>query len=162
MIWQRAMKYPVLVIGVVLFGIFLSDPKTEIWWDKVQRRYKPSTCDAVMSRTEKKTPIGWKMACPTIHKLVVDIPVMSDIKHYNQLRVIMYKSLANHLTKFSQISNPETVIRLQKLQINLVHKDLKIESITDGKSVIEFLKLKKQEDIIRHLKHTVKVKEVKK
>jgi len=162
MIWQKAMKYPVLVIGFVMFGIFLSDPKTAIWWDKVLRRFKSSTCDTVLVRTEKKAPLGWKMACPTMDKLVLDVPVVSDVANYNQLRVIMYKSLANHLTKFSQVSNPETVIRLKKLQINLNHKRLTIESITTGESVIEFLKLKNQKDIIRHLKHTVKVKEVRK
>ena len=74
MIWKNALKYPVLVIGLVLFTLFLMDPKTAIWWDKQMRRYIPSTCDAIVDRSGKKLDQSWELECPGTKLLLITIP----------------------------------------------------------------------------------------
>lgn len=158
MIWKNALKYPVLVIGLVLFVLFITDPKTKKYWEKSQRRFIPSTCDAVMDRVEPKAPNNWKFDCPGTQLLIINIS-SKDIKNAPNYRVLMYRSLANSLKKLAEYSNIETLEYLKNIEMILTHPKLTIKSKTDGQAVAGLIKLSDQADIARHLKLTVKVKE---
>ena len=160
MIWRKAFKYPVLIIGIVLFGLYLNDPKTSIYWQKQSRRFIPSTCDALVSRTKSKVPSEWNLNCPGTQLLIIRIPYESaNSEKFPITRVNMYKLLANSLVKLAQISNPETMENLGNLKLILENKRLKILARTDGSAVTKFLKLSGKEDISEHLRLTVKTKE---
>lgn len=160
MIWQKVMKYPVLVMGIIMFLIFLNQETTKVWWAKVKRRYVPSTCDAVLSRVETKAPKEWKLECPGTQLLVIQLEIDHPAKSSQQLRVMMYKEVANNLTKLASYANIETLEYLKNIRLILKHKDLTIISQTDGQAVAQFKTLKQKQDILNHLSLTVKVREI--
>lgn len=160
MIWKKALKYPVLIIGIVLFVLYLLDPKTSEYWSKHSRRFIPSTCDALVDRTEPKADDEWSFYCPGTQLLIIKIPTtVSEDEKFPETRVRMYKQLANSLVKLAQISNPETMEHLQNIKVILEHPRLKILAKTDGNAINKFLGMSDQEKIAEHLKLTVKIKE---
>ena len=158
MIWKNAMKYPVLVVGVILFGLFITDPKTRSYWTKQKRRFIPSTCDAVKDRIYPKVPDQWELKCPGTQLLVIDVDY--DKEATKSLKRNMYRHLANSLMKVGQYSNLETLEYLKHIQMNIKHDKLEVHSITDGEAVAQLSKMKNKADIARHLKLTVKIKEI--
>lgn len=160
MIWRKALKYPVLIIGIVLFVLYLLDPKTSEYWSKHSRRFIPSTCDALVDRTEPRADDSWSFDCPGTQLLIIKIPVeeISEEK-FPQTRVRIFKQLANSLVVLAQISNPETMEHLQNIKMLLEHPRLKVLAKTDGNAVNKLLELKDKEKIAEHLKLTVKIKE---
>lgn len=175
MFTKNIMKFPVLIMGLVMFGIFISQDTTKVWWNKAKARYIPSTCKSVIERVQKHSPDDWQLECHTTQFLVVTIPFNKNVKKKELLRVAMYRQIANIYKEFATHSNIpleyaedgkrkvyneiETLERLENIQINLAHKDLKIITQSDGQAIAKFLKLKRQEDIANHLKLTVKVRE---
>jgi len=159
---MNAMKYPVLVIGIVMFGLFITNPKTKEWWSTVGRNRIPNTCRVIKDRVAPKAPKSWSFNCPTTKKLVIDIEYETLPKEPKNLRQILYKKLANSLTKLGGWSNLETLEFLHTLKLNINHPKLIIKSQTDGQAIVELMVKKNQIDIARHLKLTVKVKEIKK
>jgi hypothetical protein len=169
------MKFPVLIMGLVMFGIFVSQDTTKIWWNKTKMRYIPSTCKSVQERVLKKAPSSWKLECSSTSFLVVTIQFNKEVKKENMLRVAMYRQIANLYKEFARYANIpleyteegkkkvyneiETLERLEKIQLNLEHPSLKITTQSDGQAVAKFLTLKRPEDIANHLKLTVKVGE---
>lgn len=152
------MKFPMLIVGIILFTLFVLDEHTQIWWKKYQGRFIPNTCATISSRIEATMPKNWKIECPDkdLMILTVDSEVNKDDISF---RRNLYKELANTYVVFAKISNPETLEHLIKLKINIDHPKLKIESASDGEAVIGFVKIKSQERMIEHLGATVKVKE---
>lgn len=156
------MKYPVLIVGIIFFAIFVTSPKTKDFWRKINRRNIPSTCDAVKDRVEKKAPSTWSFDCPTTQFLIIDIQHNPADRNYLKLRQEMYKELANSYVKLGNLSNKETLNYLPKIHMKLIHPSLSINSQTDGQAVVELTKKKSQQDIATHLKLTVTIKEKRK
>jgi hypothetical protein len=160
MLGKKLLRYPVLIIGIILFGIYVTDPKTADYWRKYNRRFIPSTCDAIVSRTAPKVDKTWSLECPGTQLLIVKIPYESKTgEKFPIIRKNMYKLLANSLVRLSQISNPEAMQNLAHLKLVIENPRLKILAKTDGEAVNQFLKIKYQVDIADHLKLTVKIKE---
>jgi translation initiation factor 2B subunit (eIF-2B alpha/beta/delta family) len=175
MFTKNIMKFPVLIMGLVMFGIFVSQDTTKIWWDKVKVRYIPSTCKSIQERVIKKSPDKWNLECKSIDFLIVTIPFDKELKKKNMLRVAMYRQIANLYKDLARFANTplhyiedgkqktyneiETLERLQNIQLVLEHPTLKIITQSDGQAVAKFLKLRRPEDIANHLKLTVKVGE---
>jgi hypothetical protein len=171
------MKYPVLVMGVILFSIFLSQDTTKKWWKAQMRRFTPSTCDAVKDKVNKTSPGNWEMECPTTQHLILTVDFDEKAKNYSTQRVMMYRQLANIYSKFAHLANTrleyvedgkrlhydeiESLERLQVVRIILKNEQLIITSQSDGQAVAKFLKIKRPQQIAEHLKLTVKVSEKK-
>lgn len=161
------MKYPVLIAGVLMFSLFLSQETTHIWWKKVwhqiSTRYIPSTCNALVDRTELKAPKDWSFDCSGTQLLIITTPFDKDGKakftSHRELRVMMYKEVANNLSRLAKSSNLETLEFLKHIKLILKHKNLEITATTDGQAVAKFAKLKAKQDILDHLRLTVKVSE---
>lgn len=160
MIWQQALKYPMLVIGIVLFSLFLMDEHTTKWWNSFSSRFIPSTCNAVKERVALKAPKNWSMQCPGTELLILTVNQNKQAPTTAMLRKYLYRELANTYVNFAKFSNPETLAQLQNLKINIQHPQMIIESKSDGEAVVQFIKMKNQNSIIRHLGATVKVKEI--
>lgn len=152
------MKYPMLVVGIALFVIYLSMPETERFWEKHFNRFVPNTCSAILDRIAKKAPTNWSLECPGTVRLVVDIQ-SEIIPNQKNLRQGLYKELANNLLKLSQISNLETLENLKVIEMNLMSSKKNIHAKTDGEALVELSKKRSQKAIAQHLKLTVKVKE---
>ena len=175
MFGKNVMKYPVLIMGIMMFGIFLSQDSTKKWWEKQKTRLIPSTCKAVIDRVQKKSPSDWEMECLNTSFLRLTINFNREAKNKKLLRVAMYRELANTYSQFAQFANIalpyvegnkkkvyneiETLEHLREIQIILKHKNLQILSQSDGQAVAKFLELKRPELIADHLKLTVTVVE---
>ena len=160
MIWKHALKYPVLIVGIVLFAIFLGNPNTKDYWQKVQRRFKSSTCDVTVDRVKPKAPDHWKFSCETVQLLIIDIDHEKVVNNRMTLRQEMYRELANSLVKLGHYSNLETMSFLKVIRLNLHHPELTIESVTDGKAIVEILSKKDPKAMARMINLTVKTKEI--
>jgi len=160
MIWKNALKYPVLITGIIMFALFLSDPKTQEYWEKQKRKYIPSNCDAIVSRSAHKADKSWSFECPGTELLIVKIPYEErDGDKFPQTRKKMYKTLANSLMTLSRITNPETMEKLKVLKVLIESDRLKIMGKTDGEAVVQYKDKKGHADFSEHLKLTVKIKE---
>lgn len=160
MIWKNALKYPVLIVGIVLFAIFLSNPKTKDYWKKVQRRYKPSTCDAIVDKIISKVPKNWQLRCESVQLLILNIEHTKVLNNGLTLKQEMYRELANNLIRLGRLSNLETMSYLQVIQLNIHHPNLTVESVTNGKSLVEILSKKDPKAMARIIELTVKIKEI--
>lgn len=159
MIWKNAFKYPILTVGIIMFIVFLMNPKTHEYWKKHTHRFIPNTCSAVVDRVKVKAPSEWEFDCPGTQLLLINIPIESELKG-QKLKTLMYRSIANQYTQFAKFSNPETLENLKNLKLTLSHKYLDIETKTDGQAVVELLNKKTPDAIAQHLRLTVKVKEI--
>lgn len=174
---KNAMKYPVLVMGVIMFVIFISQESTQKWLSSYKRRIIPSTCDSVKDRVNGKAPGNWKMECPSTQFLLLTVEFGEKAKDFKSQRIMMYRELANIYSKFAYYANIrmdyiednkqkhydeiETLERLRDIRIILKNDQLVITSQSDGQAVAKFINLKRQEQIAQHLKLTVKVSEEK-
>lgn len=162
MIWKNALKYPVLIIGIILFALYLSNSNTKDFWKKIDRRYKPSTCDVTVDRVKPKAPKNWSFNCETLQYLIVDIKYDKKLNPNLSLKQQLYYELANHLVKLGQFSNLETMSYLRKIKMNIITDQLTIESVTDGKTIVKLVNSENRRILLEHLKIGVRVKEVRK
>ncbi|MBT4791232.1 MAG: hypothetical protein HON90_06650 [Halobacteriovoraceae bacterium] len=161
MIWKKAMKYPVLVIGIILFGIYLNDSTIEKFWNRPVSRFIPNDCEAVRSRLKlSQETKDWELNCPGTQLLVIKIEASFPAIDKQQLRVAMFKTLAKYYIKIGKLSNSETLHFLKNIKLTLTHPKITIYSKTDGQAVVELLRKKNTEEVMKHLKLTVQVKEV--
>ena len=160
MIWRGAMKYPVLITGIIMFILFLTNEKTKIWWNEISMRYIPSTCKSLESRLEAKKPDHWKVRCATTEDMILRVKMQDESLQPSGARALYYRVLANELQSFAILSNPETLVHLDSLKLYLKGKELKILAKTDGEALVQLRSMKDKKQISDHLKLTVKVKEL--
>lgn len=160
MIWKNALKYPMLVVGIVLFIIFLNSPTTKDYWNKHTQRFIPNACTAIESRIAKKIPSNWSIDCPGTVRLILNVNFNKKPKKKASLRSLLYRELANSYVLLGKVSNPETMANIKVIEINIIHKDVKIISKSDGQAVVELREKRTQRDIANHLKLTVRTKEI--
>lgn len=158
MFGKNAMKYPALVAGVIMFALFLADPKTKVWWNSLGDRFIPSTCKALVDRVSPKSPENWSIDCPGTSRLVLSVE--SELESSNpELRKLMYRSMANTLKSFAVMANPETLQNLKVFEIVLKNDDFSILGKTDGQAMAKLGRINGTNQIAQHLRLTVKVKE---
>lgn len=160
MIWRNAMKYPVLITGIIMFILFISNEKTKIWWNEVSMRYIPSTCKSLKDRLDNKSPDHWKLYCTTTEDMVLKVKFKSKAVDEQNTRSLYYRVLANELKTFALFANPETLVHLNSLKLYLKGKDLRILAKTDGEALVRLREIKDKDIMAKHLKLTVKVKEL--
>ena len=149
-----------LIIGIVLFIIFLNSPTTKDYWRKHTQRFTPNACTAIESRISKKMPSNWDIECPGTVRLILNVEFNKQAKSQAETRTLLYRELANTYMLLAKISNPETMENIRVIEINLKHKSLGIHSESDGQAVVELKSKRTQRDIANHLKLTVKTKEI--
>ena len=160
MFWKKALKYPVLIVGIVLFALYITNPKTKEYWANYDRRFIPSTCDALKDRMEKQLPDNWNLKCPGTQLLKVEVKSELRKDKYPIVRSSLYQELANSYIEIGRVANPETLSNLKNLELKIVHPQLIINSKTDGQAVVELRSKRGPEEVKNHLKLTVKVKEL--
>lgn len=143
MIWKNALKYPVLVIGIVWMAIYLSDAKTADFWNKMKYRFHPATyaCGAILERIEDKLDDNWSLHCNKPKYLIVRINDM-DSNSYKGLnkqaqRAKLYRNLFNDIVKFGTVANPDTVAQIETLKINYQAEPFSVVVSTDGQAIVQ-------------------------
>lgn len=150
------MKYPVLMVGLILFGLYLSNPKTKEFWSKHFGKMKPSTCRVVKERFEKNSERKWDLECLNTQSLF--IKAKTSVKP----RAKQYMEVVNNFAHLANNSNHETLEFLKKIQFSLSSDKLTIIAKTDGEALVRLTKIKDKKDLAEFLKLAIKVKEIKK
>ena len=159
MIWKNALKYPVLAVGVILFTLYITNPKTKEYWDNHAKKFVPNSCEAVKERILKKEAKRWKLECPGTVRLIVKVDLTKRAKKVNI--ITQYRELANTLVNIGKLANPETLSYLKVVEVYLRSDITEIKAVTNGQALVELAQKKSQDAIAKHLKMTVKTQEIK-
>ena len=155
------MEKPVLMIGIILFGLFIHQVATKEQWSIFKNeKLLSSTCRAALVRIDKHIPGNWKTECEGNNLAVI---IQEDIKtDEKNLQMVMYRQLANHMTHLAKISQIDMVEKLMFVRFKLIHPELTINAVTEGQYIVKLATLEDPELIRSHFKSTVQVQEVRK
>jgi hypothetical protein len=117
-----------------------------------------TSCKAVIVRLEKKVPANWKVFCEG-NNLAVDIEEIAIPPEATNLKTLMYRQLANHMTFVARNSHADILEKVYFVRFKLEHPKMVINAVTEGKFIVKLATLETPEHIIAHLKTTVQVKE---
>lgn len=159
MLMKSLLKYPVLIIGVLLFALFIFDEHTKKWWDLYTGRFKPNPCLDALTRAEKLGPKYWSLNCNEQVLEVESTFDIAEIKKEDQKRA-SYRKLANEISELAKVSNPETIELLKKVTYKLKLEDKAIVAITTGEAIAKLQMLKDAKAIAFHIHTSVNVKEI--
>ncbi len=153
------MQKPVLGIGIILFGLFITQLSRDgnlnfLKRDKLQR----TSCDAVIVKLEKAVPSNWKVFCEG-NNLAAEINEVMIPPEASNLQALLYRQLANHLSFIARTSYTEILERVMFIRIKMIHPKMEINAVTEGQYVVKLATLETPEHIMAHLQSTVQVKE---
>lgn len=153
------MKNPVLVIGIILFGLFIHQVATKEKWGIFQNdRYTPTSCRAAIVKIDKHIPANWKTECEG-NNLAIFIKENTPVDDQN-LQPMMYRQLANHMSYVAKISLIDVLEKVDWVRFKIIHKKMIINAVTEGKYIVKLATLEDPELIRSHLQSTVQVQEV--
>jgi hypothetical protein len=153
------MKKPVLAIGLIMFGLFLyqvaRDQKWSIFYNE---KLTATSCKGVTIRLAKHIPNNWKIFCEG-NNLAVEIEELAIPKNATNLKSLMYRQLANHMSFVARNSHSDILEKVFFVRFKIIHPKMIINAVTEGKFIVKLATLETPEHIMTHLKSTVQVKE---
>lgn len=153
------MKKPVLVMGIIMFSLFLYQvAMKEKWGIFANEKLISTSCKGVLVRLQKKVPENWNVFCEG-NNLAVEINEIAIPKKASNLRALMYRQLANHMAFVARTSTLDILEKVFFVRFHIVHPKLTIDAVTEGKFIVKLATLENPEHIMTHLKSTVQVKE---
>lgn len=153
------MKYPVLIIGIIMISIFLMDLKNNNRSIFLSRdKLMPTSCSAVIVKLSRRVPGHWKVECKG-NDLHVEYPVETNIPNLDTLRQAVYKDLVNNIVLATRNSPIDTLENVRQIEFTANHKTLEIKAAISGKNIIKFATMKEPKFIMDHLAATTVVKE---
>lgn len=156
---QYLMKNPVLAVGLIMFGLFIYQVATDQKWSIFQNEKLVATsCKAVLVKLDKKIPANWKASCEG-NNLAVEINEIAIPEKATNLKSLMYRQLANHMSFVARISHTDILEKVFFVRFRLSHPKLVINAVTEGKFIVKLATLESPEHIMTHLQSTVQVKE---
>lgn len=161
MLWNSLLKNPVLAIGLILFGLFITQVVTkdkEGWGLFKNNKLSSTSCSGTLIRLEKKLPANWKAFCEG-NNLAVEIQELAIPEDATNLKVLMYRQLANHMSFVARSSVTDILEKVYLIRFRLTHPKMEINAVTEGKFIVKLVTLESPEHIMTHLKSTVQVKE---
>lgn len=164
MILKSLMKNPIFAIGFLLMTIFLFQLRDKGIFSKRAERMIPTSCRAVEVRLAKYMSPSWEISCNDNNLVVVtktDPNVIKDeLKDPKELKPVMYKALANIYTSISKYSPNDSLSRTGIVSVRLIHKNLTLNSISEGRHVANIQGMKNLKNLSEHFKQTIRVQEV--
>lgn len=156
------MKKPVLAIGIILFGLFITQVARDKKWGIFHNDKLISTsCHGVLVRIQKKVPANWKILCEG-NNLAVEIKEVAIPDEATNLKALMYRQLANHMSYIARTSMPDILEKVFFIRFKLKHPKLELNAVTEGQYIVKLSTLENPEHIMSHLQSTVQVQEVEK
>ncbi len=153
------MRNPVLAIGIIMMGLFLyqvaSDQKWGIFYNE---KLIATSCKAVVVKLEKQIPANWKIYCEG-NNLAVEVNELTVPPGATNLRTLMYRQLANHMSFVARTSHADILEKVYFVRFKLIHPKMVINAVTEGKFIVKLATLETPEHIMTHLQSTVQVKE---
>lgn len=153
------MQKPVLAIGLIMFGLFLFQvARDQKWGIFYNEKFISTTCKAVVIPLEKQVPENWKLFCEG-NNLAVVINELAIPPGATNLKTLMYRQLANHMSFVARKSYPDMLEKVMFVRFRLIHPKMTINAVTEGKYIVKLATLELPEHIMTHLQSTVQVKE---
>ncbi len=153
------MEKPILAIGLIMFGLFLYQVGTDQKWSIFTNdKLIPTSCKGVLVKLEKNVPENWKVFCEG-NNLAVEINEITIPPKATNLRTLMYRQLANHMSFIARNSYTDILEKVFFVRFRLTHPKMIINAVTEGKFIVKLKTLDLPEHIMAHLKSTVQVKE---
>jgi hypothetical protein len=153
------MKKPVLMIGIIMFLLFLYQVASkEKWGIFANSKLIPTSCRGVLVGLERRIPENWKVFCEG-NNLAVEIKELAIPEDVENIRPLLYRQLANHMAFLARNSANDILEKVFFVRFNLVHDKMTIDAVTEGKFIVKLSTLENSEHIMTHLKSTVQVKE---
>ncbi|MCM2350121.1 MAG: hypothetical protein NDI69_08860 [Bacteriovoracaceae bacterium] len=153
------MEKPVLAIGLLMFGLFIYQVASDQKWGIFHNDKLISTsCKAVLVRLEKKIPDNWKVFCEG-NNLAVEINEVVVPADATNLKALMYRQLANHMSFVARSSYSDILEKVFFVRFKLTHPKMVINAVTEGKFIVKLSTLETPEHVMTHLQSTVQVKE---
>lgn len=161
MLWNSLMKKPMLILGILMFGIFLYDynlrkqGKGGIF---ERKSFKTWSCRPIEIKIEQLgLPSGWEMECNKSN-MKFTIHLKEEVTP-NTVKSYMYRELANSLVWIAKKSPSDSLERVLVIHTEIHTPLLRINAITEGKDLQLFKKANSQDQIKSLLRSTVQVKE---
>jgi hypothetical protein len=159
MLWNSLLKKPILVLGILMFSLFiLQVNRKEKWGIFHNEKLLSSSCKAVVIPLDRRIPGNWKLLCEQ-NNLAVEIQEVAVPAKAGNLKTLMYRQLANHMSHIAQIAPSDILEKVYFVRFKLVHPEMEINAVTEGKFIVKLATLENPEHIMAHLKSTVQVKE---
>ncbi len=159
MLWNSLMKKPVLMIGIIMFLLFLYQVASkEKWGIFANSKLIPTSCRGVLVGLERRIPENWKVFCEG-NNLAVEIKELAIPEDVENIRPLLYRQLANHMAFLARNSANDILEKVFFVRFHLVHDKMTIDAVTEGKFIVKLSTLENSEHIMTHLKSTVQVKE---
>ncbi len=153
------MEKPVLALGLLMFGLFIYQVSNDQKWGIFHNdKFLTTSCRGVLTRLEKKVPANWKLLCEG-NNLAVIIDEVAVPPGATNLRTLLYRQLANHMSFVARNSHTDILEKVMFVRFKLIHPKLSINAVTEGKFIVKLATLEAPEHIMTHLKSTVQVKE---
>ena len=153
------MEKPVLALGILMFALFVYQVSMDKKWSIFQNDKLISTsCKGVTVKLEKKIPQNWNIFCEG-NNLAVEINEIAIPPQATNLKMLMYRQLANHMSFVARSSHADILEKVFFVRFKLSHPKMVINAVTEGKFIVKLATLESPEHIMTHLKSTVQVKE---
>ncbi len=142
-----------------MMGLFLYQVATDQKWSIFQNdKLVATSCKGVVVKLEKQIPANWKIFCEG-NNLAVEINELAVPPEATNLRTLMYRQLANHMSYVARSSHADILEKVYFVRFRLTHPKMVINAVTAGKYIVKLATLESPEHIMTHLKSTVQVKE---
>ena len=155
MVWKKALKYPVLIIGVIWMAIYLSDSKTADFWTKFKYRFHPAAyvCDSIKDRISEKLESNWSLHCPHTTFLLARINGEDEILkvlensgasdpytamrnlELQKYRKILYSRVFASVIKLISLADQDTLESLTEVKINYKSQRRGVLIQSDGQAL---------------------------
>jgi hypothetical protein len=153
------MKKPVLMIGIIMFLLFLYQVASkEKWGIFANSKLIPTSCRCVLVGLERRIPENWKVFCEG-NNLAVEIKELAIPEDVENIKPLLYRQLANHMAFLARNSANDILEKVFFVRFHLVHDKMTIDAVTEGKFIVKLSTLENSKHIMTHLKSTVQVKE---
>ncbi len=148
-LWEK----PILTIGILMFSIFLFQVSKN-------KSYIATSCRSTLVMLEKRVPVTWKCSCLK-NELTVDVleTEVGDHQNTQDLRMKLYRNMANHLIFIAKNSPQDSLERVDIIRLRLIHPKVVIQAFSLGKNAVKLSTITSKKFIAEHLKATVKIKE---
>jgi hypothetical protein len=152
------MKKPILVIGVLMFAIFLMHTSGRFpFFDRENLQSTP--CHAALIKIQRNTPKEWKIYCES-NNLTVEILEKAIHGNPSDLKEQMYRQLANHLVLIARHAQADLMEKILIVRLKHMHPHLEINAITEGRYMVKLAGLSTPQFIAEHLQQTVQVNDI--
>lgn len=159
MVFNALFKNPILTVGIIMFGLFISQVvMKEKWGIFHNEKLIPTSCKAALVRLDKKLPENWDVFCEG-NNLAVEIKELAIPNKAPNIKSLLYRQLANHMAFVARMSQVDILEKVFFVRFKLTHPQLEINAVTEGKYIVKLATLETPEHIMTHLMSTVQVKE---